>query len=297
MAELLREIDNRFQPESGASKYFIVFCARKTDNPIAKPGHAFVVWGKEDAAAGMSSQIAFGFYPKNDISTDAILGTDVPGSILNEATKPETSSLLTSRIIVRVDKSTFEKSQLQINIWRTADYNLYAKNCISFARAVADEIGIRGTPTDVGQFPADYFSAFVVGAQSAFGGNWRSNDAPKRFALKINGPNIEWTESSSTGGVLVKNVQPAISSTGIAVRVERQNTDDVLQFLGFSNPTLRAEIIARNPEPSFLLLRRVDDTLAVEWHGLLVKKLANGHLESIVQPSQMPAKSFVFVRA
>lgn len=295
MAELLRHIDNRYQPDSDESKYFIVFCARKTDNPIAKPGHAFVVWGKEDATAGMSSQIAFGFYPKNGIDGDTILGSDVPGSTLNEAIKRETSFLLSARIFVRVNKTAFDKSQAQIKTWQTADYNLYAKNCISFARAVAGEIGIVGISPKVGQFPADYFSTFIADVQPAFGGSWRSNDVAQRFTLKINGPNIEWTEFSITGGSLVKNVQSAMSSSEVAVKVGRPNTDDVLKFLGFSSATLRAEIIARNPEPSFLMLRRTGENLTVEWHGLLVKKLANGNLESIVQPSQMPAKSFVFV--
>lgn len=297
MAELLRHIDNRYYPDLDESKYFIVFCARKTDDRVAKPGHAFVIWGKEDAAAGMSSQVAFGFYPKNDIDADVILGTDVPGKILNEATKPETSFLLTARIFVRVNKNIFDKSQAQITNWRTTDYNLFAKNCISFARAVADEIGVFGTSSDVGQFPADYFSTFIANAQPSFGGTWRSNDAAQRFLLKINGPSIEWTESSTTGGSLVKNVRATTSSSTVTVRVERQNTDDVLKFLGFSSAVLRAAIIVRAPEPSFLLLHRTGENLTAEWHGLLVKKLANGNLDKIVQPSQMPAKQFVFVRA
>lgn len=296
MAELLRHIDNRYHPDLDASKYFIVFCARKTDSPLAKPGHAFVIWGKEDADAGMSSQLAFGFYPKNDIDADAILGSDVPGQILNEATKPETSSLLTARIFVRVNKNIFDKSQSQITNWRTTDYNLFAKNCISFARSVANEIGLFGASSDVGQLPADYFSTFIANAQSSFGGTWRSNDTAQRFSLKINGPNIEWTESSTSGESLVKNVQATPSSSTVTVRVERQNTDDVLKFLGFSNAVLRADIIDRAPEPSFLLLHRTDLTLTAEWRGLLVKKLANGKLDNIVQPSQMPAKPFVFVR-
>ena len=52
MAEQLRSVDGRYTPDIDASKYFIVFCARKSDNALAKPGHAFVVWGKEDANAG-----------------------------------------------------------------------------------------------------------------------------------------------------------------------------------------------------------------------------------------------------
>lgn len=293
MTEQLRIIDGRITEDSEASKYFIVFCARKSDNPASKPGHAFVVWGKEDATAGMSSQISFGFYPKDGSAAEAILGKDVPGQILNEATKPIASSLLTSRIIIQVNKVNFDLSQRQIQKWSTGDYNLYANNCISFARSVAEDIGILGASSDVSQFPADYFTDFVANAKSTYFGNWQSNDPAHRFTLKIDGPTINWTELSSNGS-LVRGVKASLNSTLQGIQMERQNTDEVLQFLGFTSATLRAEILSKNPDPSFILLRRKGETLTGEWHGLLVKKLPNGHLDQIIQPSQMPPKTFVF---
>lgn len=296
MAETVRTVDSRYQADSGPDKYFIVLCARKSENPASKPGHAFVVWGREDAAAGMSSQVSFGFYPKDGNTADAVLGENVPGELKAEAVSSGAPSLLTARVILRVDKATFDATLKEIDKWKTVDYNLYALNCISFAQAVASEMGLVGIPAPVDQLPANYFAALAESLETAYGGAWQSNDAGARFSLKIDGPSVRWTENGPAGAHEV-TVQTDAGSSKSAIRIERANTDTVLQFLGFSSAGLRAEILASSPQASFLVLKRSGQTLTGEWHGLLVKKLANGKLDSLIQPSQMPAKAFTFVRA
>lgn len=294
MAELLKTLDARVAPDQSASRYFVVICARRSDNPL-RPGHAFVVWGKEDAAAGMSSQIAFGFYPKDGNTTDVLLGNDVPGQVLNEALQHAPSSLLTARVIAQVNKSAFDQSQREIERWKTADYNLYEKNCISFVGAVSSAIGLIGVPTDVAKRPPDYFENLVAMVDTSFGGVWQTDDPSHRFAFAIIGSKVVWTEKASDGSLLQKQVETSNSSSISSLRVDRENTDDVLQFLGFSSPQLRAEILAKKPEPSFVEIKRSGTSLSCVWHGLLVKKLANGHLDQIVQPSQGTPKNFVLV--
>ena len=293
MTEVLKALDSRFKADPGDSNYYVVLCARRSDNAATKPGHAFVVWGKEDAELGMSSQRSFGFYPEEGSGFKAVFST-VPGNLINEATRFSPSALLTARIILRVDKQTFEASQIEIERWQTSDYNLYKRNCISFAKAVASQLALQGFPSDQAELPSDYFEQLISGVSTAFGGNWKSMDAAGRFALKISGPDIAWTEYGA--GSLSKTAVAHSTSNSIQLRIERQNTVEVLTFLGFSSPSLRAEILAKNPEPSYLLLKRNGNKCTAEWHGLLVRKLPNGGLNQIVQPSQSTAKHYEFTQ-
>lgn len=193
MAETLKTLDNRFRVDSDGSNYYVVFCARRSDNIATKPGHAFVVWGKEDAGAGMSSQLSFGFYPEEGNGLKAVFST-VPGKLTDEATKSTPSSLLTARVIVRVNKQAFDASQIEIEKWKTADYNLYEKNCISFAKAIATDLALQGFPLDPADLPPDYFERLISRVAGTFSGNWKSTDAAGRFRLKIAGPTTEWIE-------------------------------------------------------------------------------------------------------
>ncbi len=294
MAEAFRSLDSRFTVDADGSNYYVVFCARRSDNVATKPGHAFVVWGKEDTGAAMSSQRAFGFYPEEGNGLKAIFAT-VPGKLTDEAIKATPSNLLTARIIVRTNKQAFEASQSQIEKWKTSDYNLYERNCISFAKSVAMELSLKGFPPDTAELPPTYFERLITEVNTAFGGNWKSTDAPGRFRLKIAGPNVEWTEYGT--GSLTKSSNATSASSSSQLRIERPNTDDVLTFLGFSNASLRAEILAKGPAPSFILLKRDGNKCVGEWHGLLVKKLANGHLDQIIQPGQNTPKFFDFTEA
>lgn len=291
-AETLRSLDARFRPSENGNKYFIVLAARRPDLP-SPSGHAFIVWGKEDATAQMSSQATFGFYPKNSIDLEVVLGESVPGDVLAESLESTNHQRISGRLIVEVNREDYEKAQARIAPWKTNDYNLYAQNCISFAKDVAETIGLQGTTISVNQLPANFFTALIGAVATRFGGSWQSDDASSRFEVAIDGPKVVWVEKSTTGQHAV-TVQTAATSTSDEIRIERANDDLTLQFLGFSSSALRAQIIAKAPQASFLKLRRQSDQLIGEWHGLLVKKRADGSLDSIVQPMDMPAKFFNF---
>jgi hypothetical protein len=163
MTEVLRKIDARTGTDADGNNYYVVFCARDSDNSSAKPGHAFVVWGIEDNTAAISSQQAFGFYPDASDESKAAFGT-VSGQLVDEATKNTPSSLLTARLIVQVNKDPFETSQVEITTWQTSDYNLFSKNCISFARAVAVAIGLFPPPVATVELPTTYLDDLIENA-------------------------------------------------------------------------------------------------------------------------------------
>lgn len=290
----VKSIDGRLFESGDASKYFVVFCTRRSGDISSKPGHAYVVWGKEDAGAQMSVAQAFGFYPDSP-SGSMVLGMNVPGQLKDEAFN-SSPTLLTGRLIVRVDKVAFDRSRSEQDKWKTGDYNLYQRNCISFASAVAEDIGLVGLPGSVTEWPADFFADLVSKVRTRLGGTWSSSDDSHRFGLTIDGPKINWTERSATGS-LTKAITAKAAANENSIRLERPNTDEVLSLLGFSDAALRAEILAAAPQPSYLILRPTSDgLLGGEWHGLVVKKKANGHLDSLVQPVSVPAKQFAFVR-
>lgn len=293
-AEILRSLDARFRPSDSDGSYFIVVAARKPDLP-SPSGHAFIVWGREDASAQMSSQASFGFYPKDGVDMQTVLGSDVPGDVLRESLESTNHQRISGRLIVQVNKEYYENAQAHIAAWRTNDYNLYARNCISFAKDVASTIGLLGTDIPVNQLPANFFDALVRGVATQFGGTWQSSDPAGRFRVEIDGPRVVWTEKSPNGQHVV-TVHTATASTASEIRIERVNDDPALKFLGFSSATLRAEILAKGAQPSFLKLRRTEAQLIGEWHGLLVRKRADGLLDSMVQPEDQPAKLFTFIQ-
>jgi hypothetical protein len=58
--------------DKSASGHYLVFCARESPN-VGLPGHAFVVWGKDNEEKQLCSVEAYGFYPKQ------ARGIDRPG--------------------------------------------------------------------------------------------------------------------------------------------------------------------------------------------------------------------------
>jgi hypothetical protein len=151
-----RKLDLRNATDANGN-YYVVFCARHSSDEANLPGHAFVVWGKEDSENQMSSAKAFGFYPADGEKKKMIFG-NVKGELANEATKkPNQQSLLTHRLIVQVNKQKWLDSQKEVATWRTEDYNLFSNNCTHFAYAVAADVGL-----DIAKPGTEFPSHFLV---------------------------------------------------------------------------------------------------------------------------------------
>jgi hypothetical protein len=129
-------------------------------------------------------------------------------------------------------------------------------------------------------------------------GTWISTDQERRFTLKIDGASVAWTERRPSGTTLTRNVEltalPGLPEGKF--RISRPNDEEVLVFLDFPDSVLRKEILLKNPEASTLDVFPQGSKLVAAWHGLLVRKLPNGRLKEIVQPSQIQTKLYEFRR-
>lgn len=280
----VRRIDNRHTVDSDGSAFYVIFCARTSGGQSGLPGHGFVIWGAEDSAQRMSSNAAYGFYPA-EAGTKMVFGT-VPGALRDEFINPkETMDSVVSMLYVRVNRDDFDASRNVYKNWETTDYNLYSRNCISFAKAVADGMHLNGFSEAVTEYPVVYFSVLAGVLQPTFGGAWTCS--PARLKLSIEGPEISWAEGrKADGAVLTKKVFGGSSSTSKTLVVARETTDEVLQFLYPSfSPALRSQVLARKPEPMTLTLERSGEKLTGTWRRLGVKLRADGSLDSILQPS------------
>ena len=120
-------------------------------------------------------------------------------------------------------------------------------------------------------------------------GTWESDDAQRRFLLKIQGTSGAWTERDAAGEELTREV--ALWFGDDAATISRPNDAEVLTFLGFQ-PELRGQILARSPIPSFITLRIDEQGLLAEWFGLLAIKDRQDQLKTLVQPGERPSKRY-----
>jgi hypothetical protein len=261
----------------------IVFMARET-KPISAdtPGHIFFCI-QVPLVAGLKED-CFGFYPD-----DPLKSFDGPGNIVNEFTMPamgDVKASLSHRISADARKAAYD----QLADFTGASYKLHVNNCIDFVFAVAKAVGLKTPNRATVTLPTEA----LAGMQSRYWeGSWQSDDPQTRFQFEIAGASAEWTERDTTGKAL--KVQVPFAAADDNVRVERPNSPQVLSHLGFQS-TVAGEITAAGPQPSFFILRRIDDRLEGQWNGLVAIKDTAGHLKQLKQPGSTPAKAFTFSR-
>lgn len=142
------------------SEYYIVFCARKSDP--RGTGHSLVVWVEQDPSSGPTSA-GYGFYPGADrVILRLFWG---PGVLSDEATKPPSCrrELVTHRLVVRVDRATYDRALAVRNEWLThrRDYHLFQHNCTHFAHAVARTVFDKPPEPARGERPSGYISRLM----------------------------------------------------------------------------------------------------------------------------------------
>lgn len=125
-------------------------------------------------------------------------------------------------------------------------------------------------------------------------GIWTSSDSSQRWTLDFNENGCKWTEKNSINQKLTRIV--LLQRNGAAWKIQRPNDEEVLRFLGASDDVC-AEILARNPNPSFMVLNVGDLTFQATWNGLKWTS-SNGHLDRLEQPGTTPGtiKQYDFVR-
>lgn len=138
----------------------------------------------------------------------------------------------------------------------------------------------------------------VPGHLPAIDGKWESTDADKRFLFEVTGATVKWTErgtpGTTPGQTFSRTIQLNFQSGKF--RIERANDMEVLTFLAFQPQSLRDAILAKGPQPSFIVFTHQGTELLAEWNGLVVTKNPNGTLKEVIQPGVRPPKQFVFKR-
>jgi len=136
----------------------------------------------------------------------------------------------------------------------------------------------------------------AVGPKDLFPfGVWESNEGHQRWHLDFNDNGCVWAERAPSGATFQRTVP--LQRTGSGWIVQRVNDAEVLRFLGAS-AAATSEILARNPQPSFIRIDVLPDRLQGEWNGLRWTSNPAGHLQTLEQPGSTPAtiKIYTFTR-
>ncbi|MBB6330858.1 hypothetical protein HNP24_001808 [Chryseobacterium sediminis] len=170
-------------------------------------------------------------------------------------------------------------------------FELYARQPNGKWVAVVQQLP-SGTPWALGGDSFGINSTLIIETKKVSGikGIFKTPSPEQRFTLEIQDKTVKWTEKNSSGVTLTKEATIRELPDG-KFRIERPNTEDVLTFLGFQ-PSLRAEILAKGPEPSFIIFYRNNEKMIAEWNGLIATKDANAHLKELIQPGVRPAKIY-----
>ena len=152
----------------GEGAHYLVIGARYpefTKDELAKlpsgfsPGHAWVVFGKEDDQKKQSVvEASFGFWPKDNGRAKLLNAVD--GKVVNELLDDEklrAQFKISHRIILRVSKSQYDKALEEAKRWTNAEpkYQTLIQNCTHFTLAVVNATGL-DIPVDMTQFPPEY---------------------------------------------------------------------------------------------------------------------------------------------
>jgi hypothetical protein len=260
----------------------ITFMARPVAMTPATFGHAFFCVSVPLQSG--SKEDCFGFYP-----TDLKKAFDGPGKVASDL-RPSAITGVTTSLRHEITEDARRRVYQTIERWAGADYKLLVNNCGDFLFDVAKVSGLAVPSRSSVLLPTD----FVEGLKRLYwSGSWVSTDPGKRFLLAFSEQKADWTERAASGMSLTRTVSFAPQEG--PTRIERNNGDEVLAFLGFQ-PTLRSQIVAQGPKPSYMILRRLDDRVVSQWYGLLVTKNEDASLKELKQPGSMPAKPYEMIR-
>ena len=120
------------------NSYYVVLASRGG----SATGHAFVVWGLEDARHHRTTVRARGLYPEASGTNCSSLVRTVPGGTLDEL---QTHSFqgITQELIVRVDEADYNRSWQVAQQWDCRhEFSLFSRDCVEFLRAVGLSLGL-----------------------------------------------------------------------------------------------------------------------------------------------------------
>jgi hypothetical protein len=114
------------------NSYYVVLASRGG----SATGHAFVVWGVEDARRHRTTVRALGLYPEGAGTNCGSLVRTVPGGLLDELQTHSFQSI-DQELIVRVDEEDYRRSLQVAQQWDCRhEFSLVSRDCVEFLRAV-----------------------------------------------------------------------------------------------------------------------------------------------------------------
>lgn len=120
------------------SSYYVILASRGG----SATGHAFVVWGVEDAPRHRTTVRALGLYPESSSTNCSSLVRNVPGGMLDEL---QTHSFqgIDQKLILRVDEAAYNRSFEVAREWDCRhEFSLFSRDCVEFLRAVGLSLGL-----------------------------------------------------------------------------------------------------------------------------------------------------------
>jgi len=292
-----KELDLRIQVEG--DPLWVLFLGKRPDVANgAFVGHAFVGFGREDSSRNMSWMEGFGLWPQSSAMGGAslVIGR-VPGIIQDEA---HTSSDVV--VSCRVSQSQFDAARDVKERWGARpDYQLIYQDCLTFTLDLAASLGLKlpsreSLPDNIA-LPITHMERLAAAnATEDFAyGDWTSTDGARRWRLLLGLENGVWKETNATGASVERPARVARLSER-SFRVERDNSDEVLAFLG-ARDSVRRTLLQRGVRPSYMILTRNGPTsFAAQWFGLRWTLDAQGNLNGVVQPGDAPGAPFTLAR-
>lgn len=292
-----KEIDLRIDVEGDPR--WVVFLGERPDIPGGHiVGHAFVAFGQEDSQRQMSWQEGFGLYPLSSAMGGAslVMGL-VPGEIRDEGSR---SSDVT--MSCRVSRSQFEAARAAERRWGARpDYQLIHQDCVTFTLEIAGILGLKLPPREAIPdnilLPIKHMQrlAEMNSTEDFPFGDWSSSDTARRWQLVLGLETGTWKERNSAGLVLDRPARIARQGER-SFRVERDNSDEVLAFLG-ARDSVRRALLQRGVRPSYMTLSRSGPTtFNAQWFGLRWTLDPQGNLNTVTQPGEAPGATVTLTR-
>jgi hypothetical protein len=136
LAQSTKTLDLR--TEHSKNSYYVVLASRGD----SATGHAFVVWGVEDARRHRTTVRALGLYPDGSSTSCSSQMRTVPGGMLDEL-KTHSFQSIDQALIVRVDERVYQRSWQVASEWDCRhEYSLIHRDCVEFVRAVGIALGL-----------------------------------------------------------------------------------------------------------------------------------------------------------
>lgn len=124
---------------AGSKNSFYVVLASRGGSAT---GHAFVVWGIEDARRHRTTVLALGLYPDGSSTSCSSQMRTVSGGMLDEL-KTHSFQSIDQELIVRVDEQDYKRSWQVARQWDCRhEYSLLHRDCVEFVRAVGLALGL-----------------------------------------------------------------------------------------------------------------------------------------------------------